>query len=310
MLTPVAIRISFLGRGALLIAAVFALAACAGSKGVSSYQPAPGSYYEVAVQKDDTVSSIAKRYQVSEEDVAAFNNLKQRDTKFEGKTLRIPAYGQLKDERREAAKRFARNAPVESRAVAAKGGGKDKANAADAKGKGVKLPVMKPAQKVQTAKLDAPKQQAKPTNTWTDWLNPLAIRPASAAQKKFLWPVNGQVLSKFGPGPDKSHNDGINILAPRGTPVRAADAGTVTYVGNEIKGYGNLVLITHNDGYVTAYAHSDSVTVARGAKVTRGQPIGYTGSTGGVSQPQLHFELRYNAKPVDPAPHLVATNES
>lgn len=306
MLTPVATRISFMGRAAALIAAVFALAACAGPARVASYDPAPGSYYEVAVQKDDSVSSLAKRYQVSEEDIAAFNNLHQRDTKFEGKNVRIPAYGQLKDERREAAKRFARNAPVESRSVAAKG----KPNAAEAKGKGIKPPVMKPAQKVQTAKLDPPKQQAQPSSWWKDWMNPLAIRPSAMAQKKFLWPVNGEVLSKFGPGPGKSHNDGINILAKRGTPVRAADAGTVTYVGNEIKGYGNLVLITHNDGYVTAYAHSDSVTVERGAKVTRGQPIGYTGTTGGVSQPQLHFELRYNAKPVDPAPHLVATNES
>ncbi len=307
MLTREATRMSILGRAALLIAAVFALAACAGPARVSSYDPAPGSYYEVAVQKDDSVSSLAKRYQVSEEDISAFNNLHQRDTKFEGKTVRIPAYGQLKDERREAAQRFARNTPVESRAVAAKGGGKEKPNAAVAKGKGMKLPVMKPSQKVQTAKLDPPKQQAQPASFWKDWMNPLAIRPSG---KKFLWPVNGQVLSKFGPGPDKSHNDGINILAPRGTLVRAADAGTVTYVGNEIKGYGNLVLITHNDGYVTAYAHSDSVTVARGAKVTRGQPIGYAGTTGGVSQPQLHFELRYNTKPVDPAPHLVATNES
>jgi murein DD-endopeptidase MepM/ murein hydrolase activator NlpD len=305
MLTPVATRKSLLGRAALLIAAVIALAACAGPARVT-YDPAPGSYYEVAAQKDDSVSSLAKRYQVSEEDIAAFNNLHQRDTKFDGKTVRIPAYGQLKDDRREAARRFARNAPVESRPVAAKG----KPNAAGAKGNGIKPPVLKPAQKVQTAKLDPPKQQPQSAGWWKDWMNPLALRPSGAAQKKFLWPVNGQVLSKFGPGPGKSHNNGINILAPRGTPVRAADAGTVTYVGNEIKGYGNLVLITHNDGYVTAYAHSDSVTVARGAKVTRGQPIGYAGTTGGVSQPQLHFELRYNAKPVDPAPHLVATNES
>jgi murein DD-endopeptidase MepM/ murein hydrolase activator NlpD len=115
------------------------------------------------------------------------------------------------------------------------------------------------------------------------------------------------LISSFGQAAGGERNDGINIAAPRGTPVRAAGAGTVTYVGNELKGYGNLVLIRHDNGYVTAYAHSDTVTVSRGDRVARGQIIAYSGATGDVNQPQVHFELRVNTKPVDPVPYLAAT---
>jgi murein DD-endopeptidase MepM/ murein hydrolase activator NlpD len=301
------------GRAALVIAMALALTACGGRARVA-YVPAPGSFFEVPVRQGDSVASIAKRYQVNEDDIVAINNLPQRDNQLRAKTVRIPAYGQLKDERRPAAQHFARNAPVESRPVAAKAGPKAKPGAAGkggpAKGGKGKPAATKPAPKVQTTKLDPPKQQPQSTDWWNDWLNPIPNRQSPAAQKKFLWPVNGQVVSNFGQGPGQLHNDGINILAQRGTPVRAAEAGTVTYVGSEIKGYGNLVLIKHNDGYVTAYAHSDKVTVKRGDTVKRGQPIAFAGATGGVSQPQLHFELRRNAKPVDPAPYLVATSES
>ena len=128
--------------------------------------------------------------------------------------------------------------------------------------------------------------------------------PAPVAGSGFLWPVRGPILSGYGTSADGSHNDGLNIAAPEGTPVVAAAAGEVAYAGNELKGYGNLVLIKHAGGVITAYAHLASVTVKRFDKVARGQAIGRIGATGAVSQPQLHFEIRQGARPVDPVGYL------
>ncbi|MBU6299120.1 MAG: M23 family metallopeptidase [Alphaproteobacteria bacterium] len=124
----------------------------------------------------------------------------------------------------------------------------------------------------------------------------------------FEWPVNGRVISGFGTTADGGRNDGINIAATYGEPIRAAASGTVTYAGNELKSYGNLVLIRHNDGYVTAYAHAERLTVDRGQHVDKGQVIGYAGNTGDVSQPQLHFEIRQGVRPVNPQTLLVASS--
>jgi murein DD-endopeptidase MepM/ murein hydrolase activator NlpD len=120
----------------------------------------------------------------------------------------------------------------------------------------------------------------------------------------FLWPVRGHVLENYGPGPDGTHNDGINIGAPRGAPVQAVDAGVVAYAGNELRGYGNLILIKHPNGWISAYAHCDLVLVRTGQKIARGQVIARVGSTGNVSEPQLHFELRRGKRPVDPRDYL------
>lgn len=116
----------------------------------------------------------------------------------------------------------------------------------------------------------------------------------------FLWPVRGRILAGYGSGSDGTHNDGINIAAPRGAAVQAADAGIVAYTGNELHGYGNLVLIKHPNGWISAYAHCDQLLVKRGDKVARGQVIARVGSTGNVSEPQLHFELRHGHEAVDP----------
>ena len=91
---------------------------------------------------------------------------------------------------------------------------------------------------------------------------------------------------------------------PEGTPVKASDDGVVAYAGNELKGYGNLVLVRHSNGYVTAYAHASELMVKRGDSVKRGQMIAKSGQTGNVSSPQLHFEIRKGATPVDPMQHL------
>lgn len=128
-----------------------------------------------------------------------------------------------------------------------------------------------------------------------------APRPATeAAGVAFLLPVEGRILTDFGPTSGGLHNDGINIAAPQGTAIRAAADGQVAYAGDGLPGFGNLVLIKHRDGWTSAYAHASSMSVKRGDRVRRGQAIGQVGSTGSVNEPQLHFELRHHDRAVDP----------
>ena len=125
--------------------------------------------------------------------------------------------------------------------------------------------------------------------------------PSSTSSAEFRWPARGRVISGFG---GSGSNEGINIAVPEGTPVKAAEAGTVAYAGSEVKGYGNLVLIRHENGFVSAYAHNGEIEVKRGQKVARGQVVAKSGQTGNVTSPQLHFEIRKGSTPVDPMPHL------
>jgi murein DD-endopeptidase MepM/ murein hydrolase activator NlpD len=129
--------------------------------------------------------------------------------------------------------------------------------------------------------------------------------PTTATESgTFLWPVRGRILAGYGSGQDGTHNDGINIAAPRGAAVEAADGGVVAYAGNELRGYGNLILVKHSNGWISAYAHCDLILVKRGEKVARGQTIARVGSTGSVAEPQLHFELRRGNHAVDPREFL------
>jgi murein DD-endopeptidase MepM/ murein hydrolase activator NlpD len=112
------------------------------------------------------------------------------------------------------------------------------------------------------------------------------------------------VISGFGPMTNGQQNDGINLAVPEGTAVRAAEDGVVAYAGNELKGYGNLVLVRHNNGFVSAYAHASELMVKKGDTVRRGQVIARSGATGTVQAPQLHFEIRKGSVPVDPMQFL------
>lgn len=151
-------------------------------------------------------------------------------------------------------------------------------------------PVPAPAPAPATAKPVEPVQQA-------------AIASAPSASG-FVWPVQGKIISKFGTTSDGLRNDGINIAAPAGAPVIAAADGTVAYAGNQLRGFGNLVLIRHANGLITAYAHNQSLLVQKGDKVKRGATIARVGATGNVSKPQLHFEIRKGEEPVDPMKYL------
>jgi murein DD-endopeptidase MepM/ murein hydrolase activator NlpD len=172
-----------------------------------------------------------------------------------------------------------------------------------------------PSAPVQTASLVAPAPRAKPA--WYTASNlpppvtttqPPVAYGSTPVTPAFVWPLTGRVISDFGTESNGERNDGINIAAQPGTPIRAAAAGTISYAGNELRGYGNLILIKHDDGYVTAYAHAERITVQRGDTVTKGQIIAYAGSTGDVTSPQLHFEIRHGVQPVNPRSLLVASN--
>jgi len=131
---------------------------------------------------------------------------------------------------------------------------------------------------------------------------PLPAPPTATGS--FIWPAQGKVVSRFGPSANGMHNDGINIAVPAGASVKASQSGVVAYAGNELKGYGNLLLIRHADGWMTAYAHNSKLLVQRGDQVKRGQAIAQAGSTGSVTSPQVHFEIRKGSKAVDPLGYL------
>lgn len=135
---------------------------------------------------------------------------------------------------------------------------------------------------------------------------PAAVKPSEAtgALPTFRWPVRGKVITSYGAKTNGKSNDGINLAVPEGTPVKAAEDGVVAYSGNELKGYGNLVLVRHSNGYVTAYAHASELMVKRGDTIKRGQIIAKSGQSGEVGSPQLHFEIRKGSSPVDPLQFL------
>ncbi|MGA2495873.1 MAG: peptidoglycan DD-metalloendopeptidase family protein, partial [Roseiarcus sp.] len=153
-----------------------------------------------------------------------------------------------------------------------------------------------------TAKKSQPDVTPTATVKPNDTAAPMTSAEADAAgvAPEFRWPARGRIIEAFKAG----GNDGINIAVPEGTSVRAAESGVVAYAGDELKGYGNLVLIRHPNGFVTAYANNGELDVKRGETVKRGQIIAKSGQTGNVNSPQLHFELRKGSTPVDPTSYL------
>lgn len=142
----------------------------------------------------------------------------------------------------------------------------------------------------------------------SDWRKAIApnmpIATPVSFSGRFLWPVDGTVISSFGSKGDGKVNDGLNIGVARGTPIRASADGVIAYSGDEIGVFGGLILINHGSGWVTAYGHADKLNVTRGQKVKAGDVIGLAGESGYVQEPQLHFEIRKDRKPVDPNIHL------
>ncbi|WP_248310406.1 M23 family metallopeptidase [Bosea sp. 117] len=267
------------------------------------------------VTSGETLSSISRLYGVSRSVLAQANGLDINASVRIGQRLVIP--GASGGAVIAAAPKAAQPAPVQP------------APAQQALGKPAA-----PTTAVATAPVPAKQPATKPVDTKTAATTkpveakPLAAAPAPLAEPKtetiaavkpaessvevrdadagvqFRWPVRGRVISGFGPKPGGQQNEGINVSVPEGTSVKAAEDGVVAYAGNELKGYGNLVLIKHADGWVTAYAHNSAIDVKKGDKVKRGQTIAKAGQTGSVSSPQVHFEIRKGSQAVDPSQHL------
>lgn len=240
------------------------------------YQLSPGQELLLPAQRvhrvepGDTLYSLSRQYNVERSQLAAVNDLQAPYSLSVGQTLAIPATGP---------------APAGQLAMvpAAAPRGTQPASARTA--------APQPPQP-QTAQ---PQPAALPTQP----PDPPPV-PPTANGLGFLWPTQGRVIAEFGAQGDGRHNDGINIAAPRGAPVVAAERGEVVYAGNELRGFGNLLLIRHENGWVTAYAHNSSLLVSKGEQVSRGQVIARVGRSGNVDRPQLHFEIRKGSRAVDP----------
>ncbi|MEA2899580.1 MAG: hypothetical protein QOJ84_5195 [Bradyrhizobium sp.] len=171
--------------------------------------------------------------------------------------------------------------------------------------------VAAPATKMAAVTSEPPKEKARLAQATTTpeaaaavAETPVKTAEATGALPTFRWPVRGRVVTGYGAKTNGKSNDGINVAVPEGTPIKAAEDGVVAYSGNELKGYGNLILVRHSNGYVTAYAHASELMVKRGETIKRGQIIAKSGQSGEVGSPQLHFEIRKGSSPVDPLQFL------
>lgn len=255
----------------------------------------------VSVQKGDTLYSISKRYDVPLKDLIETNNLRAPYTLNVGQTLRLPTTRYHVVQKGDTLYSISRQYNVDMTTLTQKNRlqppytlnvGQKLALSGSLSSSGSSTSTYT-AQKTTTA--TAAKSTVKSTPVQT---------PVKARKTKFQWPVQGKVISGFGVIGKGRKNDGINISAARGTTVKAADKGTVAYAGNELKGFGNLILIKHSDGWITAYAHNEKLLVKKGQTVLKGEKIATVGSTGGVNAPQLHFEVRAGKKAVNPKQYL------
>ena len=245
--------------------------------------PATSAQHAHTVAPGETLSSVSRKYKVSLSAIAKANNIAPHTQVKIGDQLVIPGVRATQA-----------TAPAPAVAPLAQQPGKPA-----------------PVQQAQQPQQQQQKIAAAPATSTARSITPAADNPApdaktvtNTAMPTFRWPVRGRVISGYGPKTTGTQNDGINVAVPEGTPIKAAEDGVVAYAGNELKSYGNLVLIRHSNGYVTAYAHASEITVKRDEPIKRGQVIGKSGQTGNVTSPQLHFEIRKGSSPVDPMPYL------
>lgn len=213
------------------------------------------------VRAGDTLYGISRLFNVSTTELARLNDLQKPYAVAQGASLRMPPVRPLPRRMIDGVRDVMEDGAFE----------------ASVEGVAAPVPLVRP-EILEDARLKTP----------------------ARSSDKFIWPVNGPVVSSFGPKKGGLHNDGINIKAPKGAPVRAAENGTVAYADNRLKGFGNLVLVRHADGWMTAYAHMDKLMVRRGDTLRRGQTVGTVGRTGSVDSPQLHFEVRKGTEALDP----------
>jgi len=231
------------------------------------------------VNHGDTLMGIARHNHISVGELARANGLQPAAQLRVGMKLNVPV------------RASASAAPVAQPAVAQA------------------APVSVPAVTKLAAVTSDPQQKVRLAQTTNVEETPATETPVKASEATgalptFRWPVRGKVITSYGAKTNGKANDGINLAVPEGTPVKAAEDGVVAYSGNELKGYGNLVLVRHSNGYVTAYAHASELLVKRGDTIKRGQIIAKSGQSGEAGSPQLHFEIRKGSTPVDPLQFL------
>ncbi len=277
-----------------------------------------GRYY--TVRKNDTLYGISRSFGIDMATLASLNDLPAPYTISEGQKLQLPA---------EASASTATAAALDTEygavapAAPAEGGGQPSGAISSS---ALPPPGPSPAPSNAPASVQAssgtapssssgmavsqPAEAPAPASTPAPAASTPTPAPAAAASvipsAGMMWPVRGRVISAYGSQEGGTRNDGINIAAAAGSQVVAADNGTVAYAGNELKGYGNLLIVKQANGVMTAYAHNQKLLVARGATVRKGQPIALVGQTGSVTSPQLHFEVRKGSKAVDPMSVLPA----
>jgi murein DD-endopeptidase MepM/ murein hydrolase activator NlpD len=237
------------------------------------------------VKKGETVASIARAHGLTERQILEANNLADARSLKAGQAIVIPGS--------DAPRQAVASAGTQDRTP----GREPQTPAVVPPTPGGTLQAPEPLRPTPEVKVAAVKP-VEPT------CEAALANPMPRIGKTFRKPVEGLIIGQFGPQRDGTVNEGVTISVPKGTPVKAAENGVVAYVGDELPGFGNLILIRHADEYVTAYAHADEILVKKCDVVKRGQLIAKAGATGDASQPQLHFEIRKNAKPVDPGPLL------
>ncbi|MBO5443478.1 MAG: M23 family metallopeptidase [Alphaproteobacteria bacterium] len=270
----------------------------------------------ITVRKGDTLYSISRRYNVPIRDIVEANSLTPPYTLIIGRTLRLPsakchivAKG---DTLYNISKRYdvdvtslSRINHIEMPYTLRIGQRLILPGSVTSAGSSYASSTSQTTSQKSTSSFSFWKKSAPAASTTKKTASSSSsYTPPKKRTSKFAWPVRGTIISKYGTIGKGRHNDGINIKAPLGTAVKAADAGKVAYAGNELKGFGNLILIKHNDGWVTAYAHNDRLFVKKGQQVKKGEKIAAVGSTGGVNTPQLHFEIRAGKKAVNPSAYL------
>ncbi|MGM4987701.1 peptidoglycan DD-metalloendopeptidase family protein [Tardiphaga sp. 841_E9_N1_2] len=248
-------------------------------------KPAVGASTTHFVNRGDTLMSISRRNNVPVAELARANGLAPTAQLKLGSKITVP--GARTANAAPAAAPLA--APVAA-VTAAPAGAVTSAAVA-------RVASAEPAQKARLASATTTPEEIAPES-------PTKAADATGALPTFRWPVRGRVVTGYGAKTNGKSNDGINVAVPEGTPIKAAEDGVVAYSGNELKGYGNLVLVRHSNGYVTAYAHASELMVKRGETIKRGQVIGKSGQSGEVTSPQLHFEIRKGSSPVDPLQFL------
>lgn len=285
------------------------------------------------VKSGDTLSEIARDYRVDFRRLAGLNDLRPPYEIRVGQRLQLPGATDGSDGTVVAA-RAPQSPPVQSTPIPAP---RDPSQPWSSDGtlnfpvgsppapapalEGPPLPAPRPADSAgqpavvvaespPPSPAPAPSQPAPVPPTGESAARTAVLTPPPRAAGRFLWPVEGKVIAGFGPREGGLHNDGINIAAEQGARIVAAENGVVVYAGNELRGFGNLLLVKHADGWTTAYAHADKLLVRRGDRVKRGQPIATVGQTGNVDRPQLHFEIRKGPRAVDPREELGAARAS